>query len=291
MTSDIKHGEGQINGQAGLNIYWQVWQAPIAQSAPGPTIVIAHGLGEHGGRYRRVAEFLVDRGCVVYAIDHRGHGRSAGPRAFIDRLDYAVADLDQLVDLARRERPGQKLFLLGHSMGGALALDYAIKHQQKLDALLLSGPAAALNATSTWMVLISKLLSLLAPSLGVVAIDPSAVSRDSAEVAAYVDDPLNFHGKVPARTVGELVRFADALPHRLADLTLPLLIMHGKADILTDVAGSEMVMRGVRSKDKTLLVYEGLRHEIFNELPVDRARVFDDLWTWIATHREVAATA
>lgn len=291
MTSDIKHGEGRINGQAGLNIYWQVWQAPVAQSAPGPTIVIAHGLGEHGGRYRRVAEFLVGRGCVVYAIDHRGHGRSAGPRAFVDRFDHAVADLDQLIDLARRERPGPKLFLLGHSMGGSLALDYAIKHQEKIDALLLSGPGAALTAASAFVVLMSKLLSFLAPSLGVLAIDPSAVSRDPVEVAAYVSDPLNFHGKVPARTAGELVSFIERLPDRLATLTLPLLIMHGKADTLTDVAGSEMVMRGVRSKDKTLLVYEGLRHEIFNELPVDRARVFDDLWTWIDAHREVAATA
>jgi len=290
MTQGISHREGQITGQGGLNLYWQAWQAEADPQTPGPTIVIAHGLGEHSARYLRVAELLVARGCAVYAIDHRGHGRSEGRRAFIDRFDHAVADIDQLVDMARRERPGSRLFLLGHSLGGALALDYAIKHQSKLDALLLSGPAVSLNAASAFVVQVSKILSSVAPTMGVLAIDPSAISRDPKEVEAYAIDPLIFHGKVPARSAGEAVRFVEGLPSRLATLTLPILIMHGKEDTLAGVEGSEMVFRGVRSPDKTLHIYDGLRHEIFNELPADRARVFADMTAWIDAHSGAAGS-
>ncbi|MGO9356790.1 MAG: lysophospholipase [Xanthobacteraceae bacterium] len=291
MTQNISHRDGQIPGQGGLSLYWQTWRAEPAPPAPGPTVVIVHGFAEHSTRYVEVAKVLADRGCTVYAIDHRGHGRSAGRRAFIDSLDNVVADMDQLVEMARREQPGSRLILLGHSLGGGLSLEYAIRHQEKLDALILSGPLASLQTASTFVVQVSKILSSVAPTLGVLALDPSATSRDPAEVEAYVNDPLNFIGKMPARTGGVVVRLVQGLPARLGTLTLPLLIMHGKEDTLTSPAGSEMVMRTVRSPDKTLLVYEGLRHEIFKELRADRDRVFADLTAWIDARFAVAVPA
>jgi len=277
----MKHTEGFIDGEKGLSIYWQAW-APA--KAPVATVVIAHGLGEHGGRYRRVAEHLVKHGCVAYAIDHRGHGKSGGPRASVDSFDNAVADLDQLVDQARAARPDIPLFLLGHSMGGGISLAYTLAHQKKLHGLLLSGPAVALDGASAVTLVISKILSVLAPSLGVFGVDPSVVSRDPDEVAAYDKDPLNFHGKVPARTLGQIVRFVEGLPARLPEIKLPVLLMHGTDDKLAGIGGSEMVLAKIKSKDKTLKRYEGLYHEIFNEFPADRARVFADMSTWIEGH-------
>ena len=278
----MEHQEGFINGQKGLSIYWQAW-LPSSEKVVA-SVVIAHGLGEHGGRYRRVAEHLVEHGCATYAIDHRGHGKSAGPRALVDRFDNAVADLDQLIDQVRKARPNVPLFLLGHSMGGGLALDYAIAHQDKLDGLLLSGPAVVLDGAPPAMLVISKILSVLAPSLGVFSVDPSLVSRDPAEVAAYVSDPLNFHGKAPARTMGEIVRFVEGLPARLPQVTLPVLLMHGTEDKLAGAGGSELVYRSIRSQDKTIKLYDGFYHEIFNEFPADRARVFAELSGWIEAH-------
>jgi alpha-beta hydrolase superfamily lysophospholipase len=281
MEHPIERREGQFRGRNDLSIHWRAW-LPAGRSATlGSTVVIVHGLGEHGGRYARLAEFLVGRGSAVYAIDHRGHGRSEGPRAFVDRFDNAVADLDLLVDRARKEQLGVPLFLLGHSMGGALALEYAFAHQQKLDGLILSGPAVALDGASGFTLLLSKVLSSVAPSLGLFAVDPSAVSQDETEVAAYAADPLNFHGKVPARTMGEIVRFVERVPPRLSQLTLPLLIVHGKADKLAGVSGSEMVCRSVGSADKTLTVYDGLYHEVFNERPEGREKVMADVAGWI----------
>ena len=278
----MEHQEGFINGQKGLSIYWQAWLPSSEKTVA--SVVIAHGLGEHGGRYRRVGEYLVEHGCATYAIDHRGHGKSAGPRALVDRFDNAVADLDQLIDRVRKARPNAPLFLLGHSMGGALALDYAIAHQDKLDGLLLSGPAVVLDGAPAALLILSKILSVVAPSLGVFSVDPSLVSRDPVEVATYVSDPLNFHGKAPARTMGEIVRFVEGLPARLPQVTLPMLLMHGMEDKLAGFSGSEMVYRSIRSQDKTIKLYEGLYHEIFNELPADRARVFADMSGWIEAH-------
>src|SRR4051794_27013150 len=110
-----EHAEGAFDGAAGARIAYQSW---LPQDPPRGVVVIAHGVSEHGGRYRYVVETLLPQGFAVYAIDHRGHGRSSGSDAQIDRLAHVVADLDTLIDRVKADHPGLKLFLLGHSMGG-----------------------------------------------------------------------------------------------------------------------------------------------------------------------------
>jgi lysophospholipase len=276
--SQMKQAQGYFEGKKALKIFRQSW----LPSKPRATVVLVHGLGEHSGRYQHVAEALVDAGFAVYALDHRGHGKSEGPRALIDRFSNAVADIDQLVDFAKREQRGKPIFLLGHSMGGALSLSFALKHGAKLNGLILSGPAVALDGAPPFMKPISKLLSMFAPKLGMFGIDPSLVSRDQAMVDAYANDPLNAHGKVPARTLGEIVKFVEWLPGGLPMIKLPLLVMHGSADKLAGVSGSEMVVNRVSSKDKALKVYDGFYHEIFNEPIKDRAKVLKDMTGWIS---------
>lgn len=274
----MKHREGRFKGKRDIEIFWQSW----VPDRPRAVVVIAHGLGEHSGRYHHVAEALVAIDCAVYAMDHRGHGKSGGDRALVDRFANVVEDIDHVVEIARREQPRKPVFLLGHSMGGALSLSYTLKKGEKLSALILSGPAVALDGATTMTKLVAKMLSSLAPKAGLVAIDPSLVSRDPSVVADYASDPLNAHGKVCARTLGEIVFFVEMLPAALPLVKLPLLVMHGRDDKLAGVAGSEMVVNRVSSKDKTLKVYDGLYHEIFNELPADRAVVLKDLTDWIS---------
>lgn len=274
----MKHLEGRLSGNNKVEIYWQKWSPAGAVQA---SIVIVHGLGEHGGRYAHVAQALTEVGCAVYAMDHRGHGKSGGQRAFVDRFANVVADIDQVVDMASRERPRKPVFLLGHSMGGALSLSYTLKHGEKLRGLILSGPAVALDGAPPMMKPIAKALSVIAPGLGMFSVAPDLVSRDASVVADYTNDPLVMHAKVPARTLGEIVNFVEILPAGLPLITLPLLVMHGRDDKLAGVAGSVMVTQLAGSKDKTLNVYDGLYHEIFNELPADRAVVLKDLTDWI----------
>lgn len=273
----MNHSEHSFEGVNKLRIHYQTWEPERSKA----TVVIAHGLGEHGGRYAEVAEQLVGIGCVVHAIDHRGHGKSDGPRAYIDKFANAVADIDTLVDLAKRRQPAKPLFLLGHSMGGALSVSYAIKHGKKLAGLLLSGPAIALDGAPVYLPPIAKFLGSVSPKLGMFQVAPDLVSRDAAEVAKYATDPLNMHGKVPARTLAEIVRFVEMVPALLPALKVPTLLMHGSDDKLAGVAGSRMILDSISATDKTLKVYDGLYHEIFNELPADRARVFKDMTDWL----------
>lgn len=276
--------EGAFAGVGGPNIFWQAWLPPISCRG---VVVIAHGAGEHSGRYAHVADRLVREGYAVYALDHRGHGRSAGPRALLDRMDNAVADLDTLVLRAAGEQGAQAgsgvpVFLLGHSMGGTLSLCYALRHQDRLDALVLSAPLAALEAASPVVRIAARVLSALTPRLPVIAVDSSLVSRDPAVVQAYNADPLVHHGKLPARTVAELAAAVASFPARVAEITVPTLILYGTADRLCPPEGSVMLGVRIGASDRTVKSYPGLYHEILNE--AEQEQVMDDLCAWLGAH-------
>jgi alpha-beta hydrolase superfamily lysophospholipase len=270
--------ESSFAGAGGIEIFWQAWLPDGDVSA---VVVIAHGAGEHSGRYVHVAQRLTSEGYAVYAIEHRGHGRSQGPRALIDRLDNAVADLDKLVVQASVEQPGAPVFLLGHSMGATIALSYALAHQQRLAGLVLSGPLAALDPAPAPLRLTARALSVLAPRTPLIGIDASLVSRDAAVVEDYRRDPLVYHGKLPARTVVELAGAIDSFPNAVGAITVPVLIMYGTDDGLCPPRGSVMLSQRIGSTDRTLVDYAGLYHEILNE--PEREQVLGDLCQWLAS--------
>ena len=267
-----------------MRIFWQAWSPDSGSRA---VVVIAHGAGEHSDRYAHVAARLVAEGYAVYAIEHRGHGRSEGPRALIDRLGHAVADLDALITRATDEHPGPPLFLLGHSMGATVAVSYAIRHQDRLAGLMMSGPLAALEAAPPHMRAAARVLSVLTPGLPLVPIDANQISRDPAVVKAYVEDPLVHHGKLPVRTISELARAIDGFPREVTRITVPTLIMYGTADELCPIEGSAMLAANIGATDLTVKGYEGLYHEILNEPEQDR--VLEDMCAWLGSH--VAAVA
>jgi alpha-beta hydrolase superfamily lysophospholipase len=270
------HEEGELSGAGDLRLYTQSW---LCEGEPSAAVVLAHGAGEHSARYGHVAARLTGEGLALHALDHRGHGRSEGRRAYIDRTANAVSDLDQLVVRTRERHPDVPLFLLGHSMGGWLAIAYVLEHQERLDGLLLSAPLAALEAASAATRLVGKLLSVAAPQLGIVAVDPTLVSRDPAVVKSYEEDPLVHHGRLPARSVGEFASAIEKFPERVPEIELPLLVMHGTGDRIVPPAASLMVHGGVHSEDKQLEMYDGLYHEILNEPEQDQ--VMDDVVGWI----------
>src|SRR3954454_3422508 len=136
------HEEGRFSGERGLEIFWQAWLPE--EVPPRATSVLAQGVSEHSGRYAWTGSEFAARGYALYAIDHRGHGRSEGDRAVIDRLQKAVEDLHTLVEKAHGRTPERPLVLLGHSMGGCVAIAYTTEHEEALDALVLSGPLAVL---------------------------------------------------------------------------------------------------------------------------------------------------
>lgn len=278
----VKRRDMQLPGCHDAPLYAQAW---LPDREPGVVIVISHGLAEHGGRYAALAERLVARGYGVYAIDHRGHGRSAGPRANVERFSYLVSDLGGFLGRAQRQHPDATTFLLGHSMGGAIALATALRSPGTLKGLALSAPAlAAGEAVPALKEFAVRLLSRFAPNTGALTLPATAISRDPAVVRAYESDPLVFRGAIPARTLVELLDAMAAFPGSVPKLSLPVLVQHGTADRLVPLAATRPLYERLGNpKRRTLRLYEGLFHEAFNE--PEREQVFADLEAWIEHHR------
>jgi len=272
--------EGKFLGKKGLNLYYRGW---LPQEKPKAVLLIAHGLAEHSGRYTNFADYFASRGYAVYALDHRGHGKSEGTRIYVDRFDDYVTDLRAFHELVRKDYPADRFFLIGHSMGGTIAVAYAIKYQQDLAGLILSGTSLLPAAAAPPLLLImAGVASALFPKAGLTVLDASAISRDKSVVQAYENDPLVYRGKIPARTAAELARMWRELPSQMSRITLPILILHGSADRLATPQGSKLLYERVSSSDKTIKIYEGLYHEVFNE--PERLNVMADVEQWLASH-------
>jgi alpha-beta hydrolase superfamily lysophospholipase len=255
---------------------------------PRAIVVVAHGMGEHAGRYRRLAEALVDAGYVVYAPDHRGHGRTAGSADAHGNLgasgwDALVGDLGTLVGVARAEHPGIPLVAFGHSMGSFALQQYLLDHSADVEAAVLSGTTAldvvAPAIDPTKEVDLSAFNLAFAPA----RTDYDWLSRDEAEVDAYVDDPDCGFGLDPAATAGMLARAGDTADVSAVRADLPIYLMSGDADPLAgggplvDLVADRYREAGVR--DVTVVLYPQARHEILNE--TNRDEVTADLLSWL----------
>jgi alpha-beta hydrolase superfamily lysophospholipase len=191
-----------------------------------------------------------------------------------------TADFDTLVKIATREHPGLKCIVLGHSMGGGIVFAYGVERPDNYDLMVLSGPAvAAQDQVSPLLGFAAKVLGSIVPGLPAQELDVDAISRDPAVVTAYKEDPLVYHGKVPAGIGRALLLVGETMPQRAPALTAPLLVVHGSDDRLIPVAGSHRLVECVGSTDVELKVYPGLYHEVFNE--PEREQVIGDVVSWI----------
>lgn len=269
--------ERNFDGVGGVRIVYDVW---TPATPPKAVVVLAHGLGEHARRYDHVTQRFGEAGLVTYALDHRGHGRSGGKRVVVRDIAEFTADYDTLVGMAKREHPGLKCIVLGHSMGGGIVFAYGVERPDNYDLMVLSAPAvAAQDLVNPLVALAAKGLGVLVPGLPVQELDFTAISRDPEVVSAYVNDPLVYHGKVPAGLGRALLQVGETMPRRAPALTAPLLVVHGTADRLIPVDGSRRLIECVGSSDVELKEYPGLYHEVFNE--PERDQVLDDVVTWI----------
>ena len=277
-TARMKHTDGVFKSQRGFDLFYQRW---LPDEDPRAALLVAHGLAEHSGRYGNLVDHFVPRGYAVCGLDQRGHGRSEGLRCYIDSFSEYVDDLKSFFDIIRLEHGKAKVFLVGHSMGATIATAFAVRHQDRLTGLILSGMTLeAGSSVSAGMKLAARILSVLVPKMGVSVIDASTISRDQAVVDAYVNDPLVYRGKVRARLGAEILKTIDGLHSQVAEITLPILIMHGTADRLSDPEGSQLLYDRVGSRDRTLKLYEGFYHEIFNE--PEHGQVLADVESWLA---------
>lgn len=260
----MDHAEGSFRGLEDYRIYYQRW---LPQGTPRAVLLIAHGFGEHSGRYGNVVEHFVPRGYAIWALDHRGHGRSDGERVMVRHYTDYLTDLKTFFDLVREAHPNEKVYLVGHSMGAAISTAYAARHQDELAGLVLSGGGIATDKAPP-----------RPPGLAL----HETLSRDPAVIAAYVSDPLVFHGTPPSGRDSAMAQMREALPALARQITLPILIMAGYASPLGDGPRSEALYEAVASPDRTLKLYPDLMHEIFNE--PEHPQVLADLARWLDEH-------
>ena len=266
----------------GLVLHEHRWKA----AAPRGVVALVHGFIEHGGRYAPVAERLVERGYAVAALDLRGHGLSEGDRAFVHRFDDYLADVDRFLATLRNDFPHLRLFLLGHSMGGLIAAECYLTRRPPLTGLILTAPAVTVGARV--YPLVRKLAAFVAaifPRLRILQLGgASLVSRNPEAITRLEEDPLIYRGRFPVRTGAEILSAGERLRQQAEAIDIPLLILHGTSDLLTNVSGSEEIHRRASSPDKTLKVYEGLYHELFSE--PEREAVLADFLDWLDAHTE-----
>jgi alpha-beta hydrolase superfamily lysophospholipase len=273
----MRHSEFKADGVGGIDLYAQAW---LPEGTPRAVIVIAHGLAEHGGRYRDLAGELVKRDYAVYAVDHRGHGRSSGSPANIDRFAHVVTDFCAFTERSARQHANAPVFMLGHSMGGAVAFASALRLQHRLRGLVLSAPALAIDQpVPPLKEVLVRLLSVVAPDTGALALPAEAVSRDPEVVARYIADPLVHHKSIPARTLVELLGAMPGFAARAPELQLPTLVLHGTADQLVPLTATQRVYDAFGTSECVVKLYDGLYHEVFNE--PERDQVTADLFRWL----------
>ena len=219
---------------------------------PARLVVLVHGYGEHIGRYEHVAEALAARGSSVVGPDHVGHGRSAGEPALVEDFEPLVDDLRAVVHDARGDLP---VVMVGHSMGGLIAIRYAQRHREDLAGLVLSGPAVGLGPViEGW---------LEDPPSD--PIDGAVLSRDPAVGEAYAADPLVYHGGWKRPTLEAFVAADAAIAAGPGFGDLPLLYVHGGDDQLVPAGLARPVVERLAGEDSELVVIDGARHEVFNE--------------------------
>jgi len=260
----------------GVSLTGQAWMPP----APDAVVAVVHGIAEHSGRYAFLAERANQRGVGVVSVDLRGHGRSPGERSYVERFDDYLLDVDALLARTQELAAGRRVFLMGHSMGGAIALRWLAQRRRPVAGLILSSAALKIGGdVPRLLVVLAPLLSRWLPHLRGTRIDPATISRDPAAVAAYVADPLVSLQAPPARTGAELLQAMAANRAAAAELSLPVYLFHGDADRLTDPAGSKEIFEVWGGPDRTLRLWPGSRHETFNDL--DREAVVAELLDWV----------
>ena len=277
MPAALRRVESHVRAADGTLLFSRDW----LPEHPSCRILLVHGYAEHSGRYEELAGDLARRGAAVHAYDHRGHGRSAGPRCHVERFEAYLEDLDLVLERTRTPDAEGPLFLVGHSMGGLIVLAYLASGQAPwIRGAAVSGPPLALDpGLSRTRIRMARVLRRVAPRLSLASgIDPAGLSRDPEVVKAYVDDPL----VVRTMTASLGAALLDQIPRtaaRASRIQVPLFMLHGEADPICPSQATRRFFAEVKSPGSRLQLYPELRHEIFNE--PERMQVYADLWQWI----------
>jgi alpha-beta hydrolase superfamily lysophospholipase len=271
-----RYTEFQLSSEDGTSLFARAWR-PVEE--PRAWITMCPGTSDHSGRFDHMARVLNAAGFAFVMPDLRGNGQSDGKRGHIDSFAQYTDDLQAALDYTRGQCP-KAHFLGGHSLGGLVAAQVAIDNPPDISGVFLSGtPFKLAFDPPAWKTIMSRCLTGILPSLQVGnELNLADLTHDQQIVELQRKDPCN-HGKVTLNLYAELLRAQQEVMHRGCQLKLPLLILHGGADKINAVSGSEAFYSVAGSKEKQVLIYDGFYHEIFNE--IGKEKVFSDLIGWM----------
>ncbi|XP_078270368.1 monoglyceride lipase-like isoform X1 [Rhinoraja longicauda] len=274
-----KNLENFVN-EDGEYLFCRYWEP---SSPPRALVMIVHGAGEHSGSYMNLASMLVNQSLFVFSHDHVGHGQSEGQRLNVSNFKVFVRDSLQHIDMMKRRHPGLKIFLLAHSMGGLIAIYVMLDRPQDIAGAILIAPLVTLNPQSAkpWKVYCTKLLCHLVPNLSLGIMDPQWLSRDENVVASFTADALCHHGAMKVGFAAVLLNAIAGLENLLPTIVTPVLILHGDADKMCNVKGSQLMYELAASTDKTLKVFEECFHQLHKELPEVVKEVLELIQSWL----------
>ncbi|HEX3050907.1 MAG TPA: alpha/beta hydrolase, partial [Aggregatilineaceae bacterium] len=250
----MQHQTATFPGRYGFSIFTQQW---LPDTAPRAIVLLAHGIAEHSGRYTHVAEAFTARGYALSALDHRGHGKSDGPRMHAEQFDDYVTDLHTCFERIRAAYPNTPIFSYGHSMGSLISLLFALRCQDQLAGLITTGTALIPAGATPQTARILKTISRVSGKLRLVPSVAQNISRDPAVVERYLNDPLVTTGKLPIGAVLRLIQAAEQVKEQLPTLRLPYLALHGGADLITLPDAISLIRERAGSSDLTTKIYEG----------------------------------
>ncbi len=256
-------------------LFQQIWQPDGEIKA---VICLIHGLGEHSSRYAHVAEYFRSKGYVVAAFDLRGHGKSQGQRGHYASLETALDDIRVFIDSTIAQFPGKPVFLYGHSLGGVMVLNYALKIKNSLTGVIATSPGlAAGDKVAPWKLSLGKLLYSIVPTFSMAnGLDVENISRDKDVVRKYKADPL-VHDKITARFGLDFLNAGLWASEHAKEFKLPLLLMYGTGDHI--VSCEAIRAFATSAPNVTFHEWDGYFHELHNE--PEKAEVFEFTDQWM----------
>ncbi len=271
-----RHATETFTATDGTALFAQRW---LPEHVKGH-IALIHGYGEHSSRYGHVADRLNAEGYAVYTYDQRGHGNSPGKMGRIENFDRLIEDAREFITGTFATCGPEPKFIFGHSMGGLVVTACVLKYPPDVRGVILTNPLVKSDDnTAPIMRKIAKWAARFAPGMKALVLDTKALSRIPEVVTRYETDPLVHHGYIDARTGYELMRTIEFVQANLGRFQLPFYTAHGKADRLVPYAAAESLIALASSRDKTIRLYDGGYHELFNDTIADR--FFDDLLEWL----------
>ncbi|KAG8062377.1 hypothetical protein GUJ93_ZPchr0003g17433 [Zizania palustris] len=275
-----------IPTQRGETLFTQRWWPHASSSTikPRALVVVMHGLNEHSGRYDHLARRLNDIGIKVYGMDWTGHGGSDGLHGYVQSLDHAVSDLKMYLKKVLADNPGLPCFCFGHSTGGGIILKAVLDPEVEtcVRGIILTSPAVCVQPAHPIIKVMAPVFALIAPRYQFTGSHRNGppVSRDPEALKSKYSDQLVFTGSIRVRTGYEILRLTSYLQQHLHRIAVPMLVLHGASDLVTDPEGSRKLYEDASSSDKSFNLYNGLLHDLLIE--PEKEKIMDDIVDWLS---------